>query len=123
MKLTAHFDSDEFRCRDGTRMPASARVEVIELCERFLEPARARFGPCTVHSGYRTKSHNERVGGAPRSFHRYDIGGREGVAADVTFRRGTPGQWYEYFSARGAGGVGSYPGFVHVDTRRDRARW
>jgi uncharacterized protein YcbK (DUF882 family) len=76
-----------------------------------------------VHSGYRTARHNELVGGARRSFHRYDIAGRHGVAADVVFERGTPAQWYAYFDARGAGGVGRYPGFVHVDTRTGRSRW
>jgi len=123
MKLTEHFDTDEFRSRDGAPVPSTARRELAALCRDLLEPARRRFGRCTVHSGYRTAAHNRRVGGAPQSFHRYDIGGRWGVAADVTFATGTPAQWYEYFNARGAGGVGRYGTFVHVDNRRDRSRW
>ena len=38
---------------------------------RFLEPMRKKYGRVTIVSGYRTRSHNRRVGGASNSFHLY----------------------------------------------------
>ena len=86
---------------------------------------RVRFGRGIVVSGFRHRAYNDRVGGAKRSMHVYDEHPGE-VAADVTFDRGTPGEWAAYADELGAPGVGRYDRlrFVHVDTRRTaRARW
>ena len=123
MKLSAHFDLSEFHSKDGQEVPQAAYGELRDLCRRFLEPLRRRFGPTTILSGYRSPRHNEAVGGAPRSFHRYDIVGRQGVAADVHCARGTAAQWSAFLEEKSPGGLGKYPGFVHVDTRFGRARW
>jgi uncharacterized protein YcbK (DUF882 family) len=122
VRLSPHFRSEEFDSHDGARMPLRYRWKLRRLCRRYLEPLRSRFGPVTVTSGYRSLSHNARVGGAPRSFHTF-VAGRAGAAADVVCARGRPGEWHAYLDSIGAPGLGLYPSFVHVDTRRGRARW
>lgn len=47
------------------------------LCCNVLQPARWKFGPITVLSGYRCPELNARVGGVPSSFH------KSGMAADI----------------------------------------
>lgn len=103
-------------------MPAEKRNELARLCRDFLEAGREEFGPCTVVSGHRSVKHNSAVGGAPDSYHLHRPG-RRGAAADVVFDRGTPADWFSYFDRIGAGGVGRYDTFVHVDNRTVRARW
>lgn len=123
MRLGRHFDSGEFNASDGTPFPATALPELERLVRDVLQPMRSRFGRCTVTSGYRTAALNRRAGGAARSFHRYDLAPGRGVAADVVFATGDPVAWSEMAMRLGAGGVGRYRSFVHVDTRRAPARW
>jgi uncharacterized protein YcbK (DUF882 family) len=103
-------------------MPWWHRRKLRRLCRRFLEPLRLRYGPVTVNSGHRSASHNQRVGGAPRSFH-LAIAYRRGAGADVRCERGSPADWYRTLDSMGIGGLGLYGGYVHADTRRRRARW
>jgi uncharacterized protein YcbK (DUF882 family) len=88
----------------------------------YLEPLRSAFGPVTITSGHRSSQHNESVGGARSSFH-LAMPWRHGAAADVQCKRGTPADWYAFLDTLNPGGLGKYPGWVHVDTRRGRARW
>ena len=120
--LSPHFRVREFRCHDGSD-PVFIDSALVEL----LEQLRAHFGkPVTITSGYRTPAHNAKAGGAMFSQHLY------GRAADI---RG-PGVSVEDVAAcaerllPGRGGVGRYPakagraaGWVHVDTRAEKARW
>lgn len=122
MRLSTHFRSQEFDCHDGTPVPEYAYDDLRDLCRRYLEPLRSRFGAVTIVSGYRTPSHNRAVSGAPLSMHVY-ARARPGAAADITCRRGQPADWYRYLDARGAPGLGQYDEHVHVDTRRGHARW
>ena len=55
----------------------------------FLEPIRAKFGPCLVLSGYRHTLYNAAIGGARQSQHIYEDG-FESVAADIRFGKGSP---------------------------------
>ena len=127
-QLSPHFHVDEFRCKDRrrTRVPPAALPALRRLCRQVLEPLRAKFGPAVVLSGYRTRAHNRAVSGATQSQHIYDDTPGS-VAADVTFRRGTPKQWAaEANRILGrSGGVGRYDveDFVHVDNRAEKARW
>lgn len=121
-RLSPHFVLAEFDCHDGTKVPSACVAKYERLCRELLEPARREFGECHCNSGFRTTQHNDHVGGAPRSFH-LCVPGRAGVAADVRFARGRPRDWYELLDRLGAGGLGLYDGYVHVDTRRVRARW
>lgn len=131
-RLTKHFVVEEFDCNDGTPVPNRYYKELTKLCETFLEPMRERFGACTVNSGYRTRQYNDRIGGARLSFHVYtDRKQRDGVAADVSFERGSVADWTEFAKAlranrrAGKGGIGYYPqgGFIHIDTRDYKADW
>lgn len=131
-QLTKHFNVSEFDCRDGTKVPVEYENQLKNLCEWFLEPLRAKFGACYVHSGYRTDNYNARIGGASASYHVYtDRRPRHGVAADLSFARGSVADWYREAkrlrkkNRDGLGGIGFYPqgGFIHVDSRDYPADW
>lgn len=121
-QLSPHFNVAEFACKDGTKAPLVAIPALKRLCTSYLEPMRAAFGPAIVMSGYRHRAYNERIGGARFSQHIYDDTPTS-VAADLIFRTGNPGQWAQLADQLGAGGVGRYPSFVHVDNRPGEARW
>ena len=129
LRLSPHFVIEEFDCNDaaGTRVPQEAIPALKELCVHMLEPLRAKYGPCTVNSGFRTVAHNDAVDGAPNSQHIYHRS-PSSVAADVTFEDGTVAQWAASarwrfdnkprWNASNRGGVGAYPAkrFIHVDS-------
>lgn len=126
--LSAHFHAREFACKDGRQVPKIALPALDRLADRVLEPMRAKFGPCHVLSGYRPADYNRRIGGATFSQHIYELT-PSSVAADLTFAKGTPTEWYReadrILNRLGYGGAGHYPrsGFVHVDNRPTPARW
>ena len=121
-RLAPDFKVQELRCRDG-----SDTVMVDEALTVVLQCIREHFGkPVTITSGYRTAVHNAAVGGAKSSQHLL------GRAADIR----VAGVSVENVAAYAEslmpdwGGVGRYPvkagratGWVHVDTRADKARW
>ena len=120
--LAPGFRVREFRCKDG-----SDEILVDEALVLLLQCIREHFGkPVTIISGYRTAAHNAAVGGAKSSQH---LLGRaadlrvQGVSAEdvAAYTESLMPDW---------GGVGRYPvkagratGWVHVDTRADKARW
>ncbi len=58
--------------------PTPEHLENIRvLCERILEPIRAKYGPIVISSGYRSKTLNHYIGGALKSQH------LEGKAVDI----------------------------------------
>jgi uncharacterized protein YcbK (DUF882 family) len=118
-----HFTVAEFDSRDGVKVPAAALQELEYLVAQLLDPLRDRFGPVTVLSGFRSDQHNRSVGGAARSYHKYRLAPGRGVAADVRCARGSVADWIVFLDRRGAGGLGTYDTFVHVDTRHGRTRW
>lgn len=123
-RVSEHFRIQEFACNDGTPAPAANRRACERLARQVLEPLRDKFGPCHIHSGYRHRAYNTRIGGATQSYHIYDL--RPSCAAtDVTFQRGTPSQWASAARALGKGGVGQYDrsGFIHVDNGPRRDWW
>lgn len=132
-QLSPHFHSDEFACKNNERTPVPvAYLHTVEyLSKEILEPMRARFGVCRIHSGYRTEEHNRRVGGARNSFHVYTEHDADDVAADVSFRGGSVDEWIDMaesiFEAKRnrKGGIGRYHrgNFVHLDTRDYVSRW
>lgn len=115
-KLSPHFRVREFACKDGTD-PVFLSPRLVEL----LEQVRVHFGaPVTVTSGYRTPAHNQAAPGAsPRSQHLY------GRAADIRVAGHAPAQVAAYAETLlpGCGGIGVYPGFVHLDVRPGKSRW
>lgn len=77
-RLSAHFKVKEFACKDG-----SDTVLISEELVAQLEQLRTALGSdsCQVQSGYRTASHNKKIGGSRSSKH------IKGWAADVVFYR------------------------------------
>jgi hypothetical protein len=127
--LSPHFKAQEFYTHDGSACPITARGAMVRLCVRYLEPLRAKFGPCLVLSGYRHELYNRQIGGARHSQHIYEQS-FESVAADVRFARGKPADWAREASrlrarAGGKGGIGRYDrsNFIHIDNRAYRADW
>ena len=120
--LSPHFCVREFRCKDGSD-PVFIDTALAELLERIRE----HFGkPVTITSAYRTPAHNAKAGGAKFSQHLY------GRAADIRVQGVSVEAVAAYAESLmpDRGGVGRYPvkagraaGWVHVDTRADKARW
>mgnify|MGYP000769249454 CR=1 FL=1 len=121
-KLAPDFKVREFRCKDG-----SDEILVDEALVLLLQCIREHFGKAvTITSGYRTPAHNAKVGGSKSSQHLL------GRAADIQVQDTDPLAVAAYAESLmpGWGGVGRYPvkagrakGWVHVDTRAEKARW
>jgi len=123
MKLTENFTRQEFDCKDGTAMPPEVLIN-IRLVAKQLQILRDHLGESIhINSGYRSPAYNKRIGGVKNSQHVL------GKAADITCKSKTPKQLaaiIERLITAGTlrfGGMGVYPGFVHVDIRAGKARW
>ncbi len=128
-QITKNFNLREFSCHDGSYVPTKAWGAIDRLATAYLEPMRARFGACTILSGYRHRAYNRVIGGAIYSQHIYDVT-PDTVAADLRFAKGSPKLWAAYAKElrskyRKGGGVGTYvqSDFVHVDNRHYTADW
>lgn len=122
MKLTKNFHLSEFACKDGTPVPDKYLDNVKELAAN-LQRLRDYIGePIHVNSGYRTKSYNKKVGGAPASQH------LTASAADIATKNRSPKEVkaiIEKLIKEGkmeSGGIGLYMGWVHYDLGAVR-RW
>lgn len=123
MVLTKNFTLSEFNCRDGRIIPEHFMNNVRELAEN-LQVLRDEIGePIHINSCYRPPDYNKKVGGAKNSQH------LTASAADITCKSKTPKQLaaiVERLIKEGKiwfGGLGVYPGFIHVDIRKNKARW
>ena len=124
MKLTKNFNSREFDCNDGTSVPERYMDNCREVAKN-LQVLRDFIGePVNITgSGYRTPSHNKKVGGAKHSQH------LTCSAADISTKSYTPRQLAKIIiklinsGKMKQGGIGLYNGFVHYDIRGAKARW
>ena len=124
LKLTENFNIEEFDCNDGTKVPekyvsnAKKVAENLQVLRDYLVESVSITG-----SGYRTKEHNDKIGGAKESQHLTANG------ADINAKNKTPKQLaaiIEKLIKAGKmeeGGIGIYKGFVHYDRRGTKARW
>ena len=116
--MTEFFSIAEFGCKCGC-----LRVSADWRLVTGLTQLRRRVGvPVRVWSGFRCVAHNSEVGGMVKSYHRI------GAAADVQGIGVSLLKLYselEEVPLLAFGGVGLYPtlGVLHVDVRRERARW
>ena len=124
MKLTENFSSEEFDCKDGTKVPEEFMDNLQELAENLQVLRDYIEVPVSITgSGYRTYNHNKAVGGAKRSQH------LTASAADINAQDYTPKQLHmiiELLIDEGKmkqGGLGLYNTFVHYDIRGIKARW
>lgn len=117
MKLSAHFNLEEFVAANDTVRPSPEVIHALEdLCRLALEPLREALGrPIKVSSGYRSPVYNKLIGGAPGSQH------CAGIAADIIMANDAEQLKAAALASHilGIGGIGIYPGrgFVHVDIR------
>ena len=124
MKLTNHFDSKEFDCKNGTPYPPPWIKDRLQPLAEALEVVRQFLGkPLIILSGYRTAAWNQKVGGSTGSQHLL------GRAADVRCAGFTGAQFAEVFEKLikdrliPNGGLGTYSNRVHYDQRVKPARW
>ena len=117
---TAHFKLEEFKCHNGTQVPAEYYGNAGKLMS-MLEEVRKACGdkPITIVSGYRPPDYNKKVGGASKSQHLY------AAAADIKVQGVSPEEVYRICNelVGNRGGVGKYKTFTHVDVRGYRSRW
>lgn len=85
-------------------------------CFQALQRLRDAMGPIHIISGYRSKVHNARVGGEPRSQH------TERIAFDIPIGQRDVHELVVQALGAGFTGIGLYPsrGFVHVDMGKPR---
>lgn len=114
-KLSKNITLGEFASKgaDGSE-PTPVDLELIEKVQQMRDLLGAAVH---INSGYRTVKHNAAVGGVAGSYH------TKGMAADIYFdgvSDEVAAQCAEYV---GFGGIGLYPGRIHVDTRPGRYRY
>jgi uncharacterized protein YcbK (DUF882 family) len=128
--VSAHFMLSEFDSHDGIPYPQEWIAERLSKLVGVLERVRTELGaPCTILSGFRSEAHNEELrkqseqengtsGVAKNSQH------VQGRAADIVFKGWRPVDvhttilhLYNTGELPDLGGLGVYPGWVHVDVR------
>lgn len=128
LRISPHFNADEFRCHDGTDYPAEWVDERLKPLCAVLEAIRDACDGHAVRilSGYRTATYNEGLrdsdgsgtGVAKNSQH------IQGRAADIAVEGLAPSDvWtaamalYKAGRIPGMGGLGYYQGWCHIDIR------
>lgn len=121
--LSKNFKKSEFDSRDGVEVPSEYMHNLRELVLN-LQIIRDHIDkPVKIISGFRTKRHNRKIGGARKSQH------LTACAADFQVDGLSVLELYEIIidlmkeGQIKAGGVGLYPTFVHYDIRGWNARW
>ena len=122
-KITKNFSLEEFKCKDGSDIPNTALLNIVELAKN-LQVLRDAIGkPITINSGYRSPKYNAKIGGVKNSQH------VKGKASDLRVAGVTPKELaliIEGLIESGKmkqGGIGIYPNFTHYDIRGVKARW
>ena len=113
--LSKNFKVREFQCKDGTD-----EILIDMALVRYLQKIRDWAGSSiTVNSGYRTPSHNKKVGGSDTSKH------MQGKAADIVCSNKTPLELARKAEDLGMPGIEWNPvkHYTHVDTRTGNAWW
>ena len=111
--LGDHFALVEFASRDG-----ADEVRTHPALVALLTEVREHFdAPVTINSGYRTASHNRRIGGASQSRHVM------GLAADIAVWHHTPDEVADFVESLDPGGCGRYNTFTHCDVQGRSRRW
>jgi uncharacterized protein YcbK (DUF882 family) len=123
MNLSKNFHLSEFQSKDGASFPDLV-IENLKILAVQLQALRDHLGkPITITSGFRSKEHNLKIGGALDSFH------VRGMAADIQVEGMTPQQVadaIELLISQGKmleGGIGIYRSWIHYDHRGKKIRW
>jgi len=125
--LSKYFSIDEFRSHDGAEYPAEwVDSRLATLCAVLDAIREAWGGPLTVVSGYRSAAYNARLasnssGVAKNSQHiqgrASDIRPRDPTTANVQRLHYLIKELHHGHHIDALGGLGVYPGWVHVDIR------
>lgn len=123
MKLSENFSLDEFQSKDGASFPDQV-IENLKVLAVQLQALRDHVGkPITITSGYRSKEHNKKIGGALDSFH------VRGMASDIQIAGMKPKEVADIIeqlikeNKMLEGGIGIYKSWIHYDYRGKRIRW
>jgi len=126
VKLRPNIHLYELECQDGSHEVKIKDDHVLDLFQSLHDELEKLIGEeayMIFNSFYRSKAHNQKVGGSPRSRH------LEGDAGDVQFmikknrRKVMPELVAAVAEKVGFDGIGVYDTFVHCDTRGYKARW
>ena len=116
-KLSESFRVREFACHDGSDT-VKVDIELVKHLQRIRNWAGTSV---IISSGYRTPSHNAKIGGASKSKHIY------GMAADIYVkdRKKTITEIARYAEAIGCTGIerNEDANYVHIDTRPVKHYW
>lgn len=113
--VSKNFKLREFECKDGSKL--------VKLDARLLEKVqilRDKLNvPLSINSGFRTESHNKKVGGVPNSLH------LQGKAVDISTRNisMTDEKLIQICEQIGFDGIGIYNTFIHLDVRGYKHRF
>lgn len=115
--LTKNLSRSEFRCKCGNCVFKAADYELVRVLQRMVDDLGADY--IIITSGIRCELHNEKVGGAANSKH------KAGIAADFWLSGVSPRDTVEYLDRKYPDryGIGEYESFVHLDVRKEKARW
>ena len=115
--LSAHFSRSEFECKCGQCDMDGADIELVQ----WLEDIREEFGgPVHIHCANRCLEHNRACGSQDTSQH------IKGKAVDFHIDGVDPeeiAEWIDENLCPDDGGVGIYDWGVHIDRRKNKARW
>ena len=115
MQLSKHFSSEEFACKCRCGYD-DISPELIQVLEELRVVYNA---PITINSGCRCEKWNKKVGGEEKSQHLL------GTAADIVVKGVSPYKIYQYLNSKYKNkyGIGLYSTWVHIDVRKQQARW
>jgi uncharacterized protein YcbK (DUF882 family) len=123
MKLSTNFSLNEFSSADGTAPTNDVLKNLTELAKN-LEVLRKHLGqPIRITSGFRSREHNKKIGGALNSFHVL------GMAADIQVAKMKPEEVAKAIKLLikdgkiKEGGLGIYRTWIHYDIRGTKSRW
>ena len=119
MKLSEHFNSEEFTCKCGCgeHEVSPKLIALLEVIRKYTN------APVTIVSGRRCEKHNKACGGKTHSQHLL------GNAADIQIMGMSPAKVQQFVqelhesNKSRVGGLGKYATFTHVDVRQTIARW
>jgi uncharacterized protein YcbK (DUF882 family) len=112
MKVSKHFNREEFACKCGCGLD-TVDVDLLKV----LEIVREHFGkPVIINSACRCADHNKSIGGASKSYH------VKCQAADIVVKD-VPSSQVQEFLQEWIGGLGCYSTFTHIDVGPERRWW
>ena len=109
--ISDNFKVKEFACKDGSNIVVVDTYFVKNVLQKIRDYFKSHV---VITSAFRTKSHNEKVGGAPNSWH------LKGRAFDIIVRGVEPEKVAYKAQELGAYGILIYNNFVHIDNRNTK---